>query len=69
MGTRALRTREHLLNTARQTFLKQGYDATSIDSIAEAAGSRARLSIPISRRRASCCAKWAVRASRPASRS
>lgn len=38
VGTRALRTREHLLNTARQTFLKQGYDATSIDSIAEAAG-------------------------------
>lgn len=38
VGTRALRTREHLLNTARQTFLRQGYDATSIESIAEAAG-------------------------------
>lgn len=38
VGSRALRTREHLMATARQTFLRQGYDATSIESIAEAAG-------------------------------
>lgn len=38
VGTRALRTREHLIATARQVFLRLGYDATSIESIAEAAG-------------------------------
>jgi AcrR family transcriptional regulator len=38
IGTRAMKTRQHLLATARQTFMRQGYDATSIENIAEAAG-------------------------------
>jgi len=33
-----MKTRQHLLAAARQTFMRQGYDATSIEHIAEAAG-------------------------------
>ncbi len=35
---RALRTKEHIIDTAKSLFLKQGYAATTIDDIAVAAG-------------------------------
>jgi AcrR family transcriptional regulator len=38
LGERALRTREHLIDTAKHLFLERGYGGTTIDHIAKAAG-------------------------------
>lgn len=38
LGTRALRTRDYLIQTAKALFLERGYGGTTIDHIAEAAG-------------------------------
>lgn len=35
---RALQTKDHLVKTAKSLFLQRGYDATTIDDIADAAG-------------------------------
>ena len=35
---RALRTKQHLIDTAKDLFLERGYAATTIDNIADAAG-------------------------------
>jgi AcrR family transcriptional regulator len=38
LGDRALRTREHLIETAKKLFLERGYGGATIDQIAAAAG-------------------------------
>jgi AcrR family transcriptional regulator len=38
LGDRALRTREHLIETAKKLFLERSYGGTTIENIAEAAG-------------------------------
>jgi AcrR family transcriptional regulator len=38
LGGKALRTRDHLIETAKTLFLERGYGGTTIDHIAEAAG-------------------------------